>query len=311
MGTVAIVGAGIAGIACATLLVRAGIPVVLYDKGKGLGGRVATRRAGPHQFDHGAQFVTARGQEFAAVLATVEQAGFAAGWDDGSGRTVTVGTPGMSSLAKQLATGLDIRSGVQVTALTRDRSGWLVHANGQRERVGRVVVTVPAPQVPGLVGADEALVQPLAAVRYAPCLTLMAVGAGPAPFVSRRDPDDPLAWLAQDSSKPGRPAAEGMAWVAQAGPRFSADHLEQDMEQVAALMLPMLCDRLGWSPNQIQHAAAHRWRHAAVTAPLGQPFLRNADATLHLGGDWCLGPRVEAAWDSGTAIARDILDGGS
>ncbi len=310
MATVAIVGAGIAGISCATVLVQAGIPVVLYDKGKGLGGRVATRRAGPHQFDHGAQFVTAQGPDFAAALARLAGDGCAAGWEDGSGRTVTVGMPGMSSLAKHLAKGLDVRSGVQITGMTRDKAGWRLHADGQEDRADRVVVTIPAPQIAPLIGQDHGLVPQLATVRYAPCLTLMAVGAGSAPFLSRRDADDPLAWIAQDSSKPGRPVAEGVAWVAQAGPRFSSDHLEQDMEQVAALMLPMLCDRLGWKPSQIQHAAAHRWRYAAVTAPLGQPFLRNDDATLHLGGDWCLGPRVEAAWDSGTAIARDILDSG-
>jgi predicted NAD/FAD-dependent oxidoreductase len=55
------------------------------------------------------------------------------------------------------------------------------------------------------------------------------------------------------------------------------------------------------------HAAAHRWRYARVTAPLGQPFLRDASGSLYLGGDWCIGPRVEAAWTSGAAIADDLL----
>jgi predicted NAD/FAD-dependent oxidoreductase len=57
----------------------------------------------------------------------------------------------------------------------------------------------------------------------------------------------------------------------------------------------------------VTRAIAHRWRYARVTKALGLPFLRSADAAVYLGGDWCIGARVEAAWDSGTAIANDIL----
>ena len=144
-------------------------------------------------------------------------------------------------------------------------------------------------------------------MRLDPCLTLMATVKAPARFVTREDPDDPLAWIAQDSGKPGRPAGDAVSWVAQAGQGFSAEHLEEDPVAIAALMLPLLCDRLGVSPDTVVHAAAHRWRYARVAAPLGQPFLRDPDATLYLGGDWCIGPRVEAAWTSGAAIADDLL----
>ena len=135
----------------------------------------------------------------------------------------------------------------------------------------------------------------------------MAAIAAPAPFITRQDPDDPLSWIAQDSSKPGRPQGLGALWVAQADEAFSAAHLDHSAEQIAALMLPLLCDRLGVAPDRVTHAAAHRWRYARVTQALGQPFVRSADATLYLGGDWCIGPRVEAAWTSGTAIAKAIL----
>jgi renalase len=72
-------------------------------------------------------------------------------------------------------------------------------------------------------------------------------------------------------------------------------------------MLPLLCERLGADPGAVRHAAAHRWRYAKVAAPLGRPFARDPSGTLHAGGDWCLDARVEAAWLSGDAIARDIL----
>ncbi len=95
--------------------------------------------------------------------------------------------------------------------------------------------------------------------------------------------------------------------MAQAGEAFSTAHLDKTPEEIAALMLPLLCDRLGVAPTHVTHAAAHRWRYARVTQALGQPFLLSADGSLFLGGDWCIGPRVEAAWTSGTAIADDLL----
>jgi predicted NAD/FAD-dependent oxidoreductase len=215
----------------------------------------------------------------------------------------------MSALPKALGAGLDIRQGVQITRLQQDGDGWVLHFEGGTLRRALVVVTVPAPQVAGLLGNGHPLVAGLASVHLAPCLTLMAAVMAPAPFITRQDKDDPLSWIAQDSSKPCRPQASGALWVAQAGEAFSAGHLEKSTDEITALMLPLLCDRLGATPHSVTHAAVHRWRYARVTQALGQPFVRSADGTLYLGGDWCIGPRVEAAWDSGTAIADAILAG--
>jgi renalase len=303
MTPIVIIGAGMAGLACARRLADAGLMPVVLDKGRGIGGRVATRRVGDLQFDHGAQYVNAHGAGFAAVLGGLSLAG----WQDGTGRTHTVGVPGMSAIPKTLGAGLDIRQNAQVARVVQDDDGWAVHLDTGPLRAARVVVTVPAPQVPALVGEGYPLVAELAPVRLAPCLTLMVAVAAPAPFITRQDADDPLAWIAQDSSKPGRPQGAATQWVAQAGEAFSIAHLENTPDEIAAAMLPLLCDRLGIAAHRVIHASAHRWRYARVTRALGQPFLRSPDATLYLGGDWCIGPRVEAAWTSGTAIADDIL----
>jgi predicted NAD/FAD-dependent oxidoreductase len=307
MTRVAIIGGGIAGLSCARRLAEAGLSPVVFDKGRGIGGRVATRRAAGLHFDHGAQYVTARSDGFAAVLDALSASGAAAPWQDGSGRARLVGTPGMSALAKGLARDLDVHQSALVAQIRPDGHGWRLRVGDTDHVADRVIITVPAPQVPAIVGADHALTARLAGVRLDPCLTLMAAVRAAPPFVTRRDPDDPLAWIAQDSSKPGRPVGDAIAWVAQAGRAFSQQHLEDDPAAIAAAMLPLLCDRLGVQSDQVSHVAAHRWRHARVAAPLGEPFLRSADATLYLGGDWCIGPRVEAAWTSGTAMAEDLL----
>jgi predicted NAD/FAD-dependent oxidoreductase len=300
---IGIIGSGITGLACARRLADAGLSAVVLDKGRGMGGRVATRRVGDLQFDHGAQFVNARGAGFAGVLAGI----CAADWQDATGRRDCVGVPGMSAIPKALGAGLDIRQAVQVTRVQQDGKGWVLHLEGGTVNCARVVVTVPAPQVAGLLGDGHPLVAELASVRMAPCLTLMAAVNAPAPFITQQDKDAPLSWIAQDNSKPGRPQGLGALWVAQADETFSAAHLDKSTEEICALVLPLLCDQLGVTPDCVTHATAHRWRYARVTQALGQPFVRSADGTLYLGGDWCIGARVEAAWDSGTAIAEAIL----
>jgi len=122
---VAIVGTGMAGLACARRLASAGVAPVLFDKGRGPGGRLATRRAEGLQFDHGAQYVTARDPGFAGVLQGLQTQGVAAPWPDGSGRTRLVGVPGMSGLARAMAQGLDVRQQRQVTSIRPVGTGWV------------------------------------------------------------------------------------------------------------------------------------------------------------------------------------------
>lgn len=306
MMRVAIIGAGMAGLACARRLSDAGVAAVVLDKGRGIGGRLATRRRDRMQFDHGAQYVTACDADFAAVMHDLQRAGAVDIWHDGAGAQHIVGVPGMSALTRALAQELEVRQQAQVTALRPDMGRWAIQVGDSTETFDRIVITVPAPQVAGLLGQDHPLVVKLADVRFAPCLTLMAATDAPPPFITRRDADDPLAWIAQDNSKPGRPRQGATTWVAQANPAFSAAHLEEDAAATAARMVPLLCDRLGIAPDRITHASAHRWRFARVTTALGQPFMC-VDDTLFVGGDWCLGPTVEDAWRSGDAMGRAVL----
>lgn len=305
--TIGIIGAGIAGLSCAVTLQQAGLNPVILDKGRGLGGRLATRRtAGGLQFDHGAQYATAHSEEFEKVMAAAIHTGQVATWDTGESPRY-VGVPGMNGLAKFLGNGLDIHQNTQVMSVRETADGYEVKADRETWHFKTLAVTVPAPQAITLLGEQHALSPKLAQVELRPCLTLMAAFSTKAtkPFTARRDPDDALSWIALDSSKPQRSTQH--CWVAHANPQWSAEHLEADPETIAKLMLPLLCDRLGIDAATATHAVAHRWRYALVSRPLGSPFLRNKRKTLYLGGDWCLDARIEAAWTSGNAIALDIL----
>jgi renalase len=312
MGEIIIIGSGMAGITCARALADAGLPVRVLDKGRGIGGRMATRfvttASGELSFDHGAQYLRPRDPEFAKVLV---QAG-ACPWPGGPDEGRQVGMPGMSGVPRALADGLAVAQQTEVTGMAwLDRAWHLTTQNGAF-RAKRVILTIPAPQITALLGHVHPFAPELASVVMAPCLTLMAAFPinSPRPFACRLDPSHPLAWIAQDSTKPGRPQA-AVTWVAQASREFSDQYLEASPQDIAARMLPLLTEVLGIDPAQTLYARAHRWRYAQASTPLGQPFLRDADRTLYAGGDWCLGSRAEDAWQSGRAIAQDILLSGN
>jgi hypothetical protein len=317
----AIIGAGMAGLACGRDLVARGITVRLFDKGRAPGGRVATRRVTTAQgavlqFDHGAQYATARDPGFEASL----RAAGATTWPD-AGRFV--GVPGMSACAQAIGAGLPISPSRHVVSIEGRPGAWSVlHADAARVRPGEpvpqgvptecdgpfdaILITVPAPQAVPLLRdrLPATTLARVAAVRFAPCWTVLAA------FEQRLDlphcirPRDggTLGWAARDSSKPGRdPAAE--CWVIQAGPGWSRSHLEDVPENVIPALLAALAEPTGRHLPTPRFAAAHRWRFALVESPLGQPCLWDVERRIGLAGDWCLHGRVESAFLSGRALA--------
>jgi predicted NAD/FAD-dependent oxidoreductase len=317
--TAAVIGAGLAGLACARALAAAGVAVRVFDKGRAPGGRLATRRAETGTglrlgFDHGAQYLTARNPGFSAVLAA-----HAVPWPAVEDRAFAhVGTPGMSALPRALAAGLDVAASRSVVAVERGEGGWIIrHHAGDLARgpapaeppdsagpFDAVAVAVPHPQAAPLL--PTSLAAALAPVRVAPCWALLAAFASPlsAPDTLRPEPHG-LAWAARDSAKPGR-RAEAECWVAHAAPAWTRATLERRPEEVAPDLLALLAEVAGTLPPAL-HAAAHRWRYALVETPLGTPCLVDGAAGIGACGDWCLGPRAEHAWDSGTALAAALL----
>lgn len=304
---IAIVGAGIAGLAAARRLADAGHPVVVFDKGRGLGGRMATRRADGFAFDHGAQFFRVRGEAMGAALSAWQDSGAAGAWFDDA----FVGTPGMTAPARALAAGLDVQTERTVTGLSKDVAGWTLRdaagpvAHPANGTFAAVVLAVPSPQAIPLTASAGVAMPGLADAVYGPCWALMLGFPGPLPGVADRiEPDGrALAWVARNGSKPGRAAGE--AFVVHARPDWSRSQLDRDAATIPGLLSVPLAG-LGIDIHAARYVAAHRWRYALVETPAGTPFLADASG-LYACGDWCLGGRVEAAFDSGHAAAGAVL----
>lgn len=342
-GKVAVIGAGMAGIACARTLMQAGHDVTVFEKSRAAGGRMSTRDTEFGGFDHGAQYFTVRDARFERALATA--AGLVRPWSantvrilDERGRVVAsslppkeahwVATPGMNSLLRQWA-GPIAEAGklCTETAVARLEADKLAPARWQLQTEGpdasgrvysgfdAVVIAIPAAQASALLISSQhgkSLLAAINGVTVAPCWTLMlAFPQALQPTMAHLGPHwnaarsthHRIAWLARESSKPARGPIE--RWTVQASPDWSQRHLEDDPERVKAKLLKAFTEITGIRAEP-PHAEVYRWRHAQTTEPLGQSHLWDAKSHLGTCGDWCLGHRVEDAFVSGLEMALAI-----
>jgi predicted NAD/FAD-dependent oxidoreductase len=308
---IAIIGAGMAGLACAEKLTAAGATVTLFDKGRGPGGRMSTRRIatplGDAAFDHGAQYFTARDPAFQDRVARWAEAGVVAPWP-AAGADAWVGVPGMNAPVKQMAAGSDVRWSVQIEALTREGDRWRPIAPGlETEPFDTILLAVPAEQAaPLLQPWDADMASHATTTQAQPCWTAMAAFDTRLPIDADILRDKGIiGWAARNNAKPGRSTPE--AWVIQANPAWSASHLEDDRDTILPALLQGFADAAGHALATPIAATAHRWRFAR-SGSLGAGLLWNPGLRVGACGDWLLGPRVECGWVSGDRLANAALE---
>ena len=308
---IAIVGAGLAGLACAAALDAAGHRVTLFDKARGVGGRMSTRRVatacGEAGFDHGAQYLTARDAGFRAQVRSWSEAGLVAPWP-AAGADAFVGTPTMNAPLRHLSARLDVRASQRIDRLARASGAWHLHGDGTvAGPFDTVVVALPAEQAAILLrDVEAAFAGRAAATRSMPCWTVMAAFAERLPVAADVLRDrGAVGWAARNSAKPGRSGPE--AWVVQAGPDWSAAHLEDAPDAVLRELLSAFAGILDVVLPAPLAASAHRWRYSRSGAA-GDGLLWSPEQHLGVCGDWLLGPWVECAWLSGTRLADAVMD---
>lgn len=307
---VAVVGAGVAGATCARRLADKGHSVVVFDKGRAIGGRLATResRSGI-AFDHGAHRVHANRPAFAHVLAKLAEAGTATR-PDGPDDWV-IGHPAMNRLLAPLFEGLELHLSTEIVAIIQGANGWTLASREGSPTPGfnAIAIAIPAAQatqliVPFGLGWENALER----VSYDPCLTTMlafetplAIPAGRAP-----GPEFGIAHQIRNSRKPGRPDHLDQ-WVVHSDTAYATAHLDDAKETIAEAMRARFLSANALPDLKPAYLAGHRWRFARTRQPLGASHLWAAEIGIGLAGDWCLGPDAEHAFESGVALAENML----
>ena len=329
---VAVIGAGISGLMAARTLQDHGLPVTVFEKSRGLGGRMATRRTDfPHaSFDHGTQYFRARDQRFQRYVESWLREGLIARWPDASlgdgQRIVTmdggkieplmdaeasyVGVPAMNSLCKHLANALEIKKQTRIGEIRPADSGWDL-LNDEGESLGqfdRVVVSIPAEQAAILLHREAELVGQISSVSFHPCWSVMAgfeqpltdQWAGAFPQAST------LAWIARNNTKPERNDAFEHV-VLHATADWSRKKEGADPAAVAEELLQEFWRVSGMAPSAISYQNAHWWKYSTPVQKQTDGCYLNKNGTIAVCGDWALNGRVEGAFLSGSAAAGRIL----
>jgi len=312
-----VVGAGISGVTAAQAARQSGVRVQVVDRGRRIGGRMASRRlrntGTAHDgriVDYGASYFTVSDPDFRAVVESMVAAGVVRPWTDtfhvhneGAMAGVKAGPVryaapgGLRSIVEYLAAGIDdLDTETHLDRIDIDRDG----IRAADYRAGRVALCMPQPQAAKLLD-DELL--PDTGITWEPVIAVTMVFEDrtwidlDGVFVN----DDPVVtWIADDGKRRGDDAP---VLVAHVNPVFAAGHLDDPSgvlpQAIAAVRRVLDIDALpSWS-------WAHRWSLARPIAGLKQEFWVHPELPLGLAGDaWAGGPRVEAAWLSGRALGR-------
>jgi predicted NAD/FAD-dependent oxidoreductase len=325
-GRFAVIGAGVAGLACARKLVDAGASVTVFEREAFPGGRAATLIDGAGPYDHGAQYFTAADPRFRAEVDRWQSAAVAQRW---SGRIIAlesgstqnksgsaerfVGVPGMRRLGVHLAQGIEVRYSTPIERLAAGTDGWRLVGAGTPEAgpFDAVLAAVPSPLGAALLAGLTPQADLAAAVQWDPCwaVTMALAQRSGAGFDGAFVNDDPiLGWVALDSAKPRRGRVDGVAerWVLHARAQWSSRYAELHEQDATYWIVRSFSARLRRNLNPLQAGAVY-WPHARPVNPLPQPCLWDAQQRLGMAGDWCGGPRIEAAYLSGLALAEAAL----
>ena len=307
-----IVGAGLSGLMEARECDARGHEVIVFDKGRGVGGRLATRRIKDATLDHGAQFFTVRSDEFQSRVDEWITAGVVREWCRGfseeDGHPRYVGTHGMTSIAKHLAIGLDVRLSTLVFSLSRGDTDWVITTDdGVDHHADRVILTAPVPQSFSLMfgGGIEMPIE-LRNTDYDRTLGLLVTLDSNNHNVTSpggmQFPDDVFSFIGDNAAKG---ISDAPALTFHANPEWSLANFDLSNREIHDALLEAATPWLG--TTVVTSSEMKKWRFANPKKMWPDACWVDDSGTLAIAGDAFAGPRVEGAALSGLAAARALL----
>ena len=319
---IAIIGAGLSGLSVAHLLKKHS-KIILFEKARGVSGRMSTREAQPYSFDHGAQYFTARLEPFQKFIQPLLAEGVIKRWNaryvkfDASQIVERkkwseeepryVGVPGMNKVAKHLAKGLDIHINTKIESLKRKKKWELMDEKGKTYReFDWVISTVPSPQVKELFPQNFKYFKDIEAIEMLASFSLM-LGFDkyiPLDFEAAHVRNADLSWIAVNSHKPGR--KNFFTLMIHSSSAFANAHIDDDREEIMQHLLKETSRIIGHDVSIADHKAIHGWRYANTTKKNNVSIFLDHNQKLAACGDWCAGGRVEASFISAYGLSNAI-----
>ena len=310
-----IIGAGISGLTAAKHLQKLGKSILVIDKSRGVGGRMATRRIGDRVFDHGAQFFTVRSETFATLISDALEKQIVHKWCDGflfgdnekfeqrkDGYPRYCGTKGMTSLAKMLSVGLDITLQERITKLSFDGE-WQVEGKSTY-RAKSLILTPPIPQTLELLTSISfSNKESLEEIQYNPCFAVMVSTSKPSNIPSPggiKNYSSDIEWVGDNQQK-GISPNPGITIHATA--EFTEENWDMDFDQVADTLIQQVKKSITGDVIEYQ---VHRWRYCGPKKVYPQRCFVADELCMVVCGDAFAGPKVEGAFLSGVAAGETM-----
>ena len=322
MVKIAVIGAGLSGLTVAHRL-QSVADVTLFEKSRGVGGRIATRYADPHRFDHGAQFFIAKSQAFRDFLQPLIEQGVVQMWHARFAEFVGsdmlrcsqwneekphyVGVPGMNAIGKYLAADLSIQTQTTVARCIHDGRWQLWDDHDQHlGHFDWVVVTTPVSQAIDLIPNDVVSAWQLSEVHMQACFSLMLgfVETVDLPFDAALVREADISWISVNSNKPGRDKAYTL--LVHSTNAWADRHIDDNQADVRAYLSEQTHRVTGLDVSQANYVDLHAWRYANIGRQ-HRSIAIDTHKQIAACGDWTIQGRVEAAFTSASAIADKMI----
>ena len=321
MTKIAIIGAGLTGLSIAQLL-KDKAEIDIFEKARGVGGRMSTRYANEFEFDHAAQSFTIKDKHFFNFLSPYMEKGIVKQWkpslvilESGKAAQPTkwdephyVAAPRMNSLCKAMAESFSPHIATEIDKIYTHNDKWCLKTKNDEifSNYDWVISTAPSPQTHRLLSPHLKQTSLLETPKMVGCMSLMLGVSNECeiPFDAAYINHSAIGWIAKNSHKPNRETSQSL--MIQSTTKWAEEHMEDDLEQTREYLLTEALSLLQIDKSHIVHQALHRWRYADVKTAAGEPFLLDSKNHLAAAGDWCIEGRVENAFVSAYHLSESL-----
>ncbi len=295
-----------AGLSTARILTQNGHEVTLLDKGRGVGGRMATRKIELAKADHGAQYFSVKSPEFRLFIDELIAQNIISEWQVRQRENVRyIGRTGMNTIPKHMAASLNIRLNEKAVRL---HSQSVETESGNQYLFDALISTMPIPQATELFQRSETVLSDkdqhvLASIEYDPCIAVLAMLKTPTAIEGGGLllENQPVAWIADNFQK-GISSVPSVTLHASAS--YSQAHLEEDLQTVGNDLLASVSDWI--VPESIEQVQVHRWRYSLARQRYSHSFYKLEHAPVYLAGDAFGLGNVEGAFLSGLEVGKQF-----
>lgn len=326
MVKIAIIGAGFSGLSAAHLL-KNDADITLFEKARGVGGRMSTRRATPYFFDHGAQYFTVCTQPFQSFIQPLIDQNIIKRWDPryinfddkeiierknwSEENPRYVGVPGMNMVAKHLAKDFNFHINTKITSLHKKGKWQLTDDQGQQYlNFDWVISSVPSPQLVDLMPENFKYKQHINTIKMHPCFSLMLgfEKKFPLEFEAAHITNSDLSWIGVNSHKPER--ANLFTLIIHSSEKYAKNHINHAHEEVMGHLVAETSRIIGYNLKNVDYKALHLWRYTNTHTRGSSKIFLDYDNKIGACGDWCVGGRVEGAFTSAYNLANKMKEYG-